>query len=146
MGAAEWPWLWSVQMIMYRQRGDIVLFQAEESLLFQVATWARTEGRFGVRLVTSQDPLIVARAIDDAILAIVDATSRPGEAMAILERSIARMGPGRIAVYGERMHEGLELFVRVRGVPLLLGPMSPPEWAAFFEPLVRIHMSSVESA
>ena len=37
-------------------------------------------------------------------------------------------------MYSERMHEGLEMFVRSRGALLLLGPLSEAEWDAFFEP------------
>jgi hypothetical protein len=132
-------------MILCRNRGEVVLFLAEESLLFQVATWVRSEGRFSLRLVTSPDPFTTARALDEAAIAIVDATREPGEAMGILERSLRRLGPGRLVVYSERMHEGLELFVRVRCVPLLLGPMSPPEWEAVFEPLARISMPLAEN-
>jgi hypothetical protein len=133
-------------MLFHLHRGEVVLFLAEESLLFQVATWVRTERRYSLRLVSSCDPLATARALDEAVIAIVDATREPGEALAVLERSIRRLGPGRLAVYSERMHDGLELFVRVRGAPLLLGPMSPPEWEAFFEPFVRVCTPLAEGA
>jgi hypothetical protein len=122
-------------MIFHLHRGEVVLFLAEESLLYQVATWMRAERRFSLRLVSSRDPLVMGRALDDAAVAIIDATREPGEAMAILEQGIRYLGPQRLAVYSEQMHQGLELFVRVRGVVLLAGPMTPAEWQGVFEPL-----------
>ncbi len=120
-------------MIIHRH-GDVVLFYAEESLLYQVAAWVRGEGRMSLRLVSSRDPVIVAQSLQDAVVAIIDATRRPGEAMAALERCLRRLGARQTAIYSEQMHHGLELFARVRSVQLLMGPMSPPEWDAFFEP------------
>jgi hypothetical protein len=132
--------------MIINRNGEVVLFFAEESLLFQVASWVRSEGRFSMRLVTSRDPVVIARALDDAIVAILDATRQPGEAMAVLERAVPRIGPRRVAVYSEQLHNGLEVFVRVRGVTLLAGPMSPPEWEAFFESLSRLSIPLAEGA
>jgi len=132
--------------MLINRNGEVVLFFAEESLLFQVASWVRNEGRFSMRLVSSRDPVVIARALDDAIVAILDATRQPGEAMAVLERALPRIGPRRIAVYSEQLHNGLEIFVRVRGVALLAGPMSPPEWEAFFESLSRLSIPLAERA
>ena len=132
-------------MLIHRH-GEVVLFYAEESLLFQVAGWARSEGRFSLRLVASRDPVIIGHALDDAVVAVVDATRQPGEALAVLERAIGRLGPRRIAVYSEAMHDGLEIFVRVRGVTLLVGPMGPPEWEAFFAPFAHLIVSLAEGA
>jgi len=126
--------------------GEVVLFYAEESLLYQVAGWVRSEGRLSMRLVSSRDPIVIARALDDAVVVIVDATRQPGEAMAVLERALPRIGPRRVAVYSEQLHNGLEVFVRVRGVTLLAGPMSPPDWEAFFEPLWRLSIPLAERA
>lgn len=132
--------------MLINRHGEVVLFFAEESLLFQVATWIRNEGRYSMRLVSSLDRAVIARAMDDALVAIVDATRQPGEAMAVLERALPRIGPRRIAVYSEQLHDGLEVFVRVRGVTLLAGPMSPPEWEAFFESLSRLSIPLAERA
>jgi hypothetical protein len=133
-------------MMINRHGGDVVLFYAEESLLYQVASWVRNEGRFSMRLVSSRDPVVVTRALDEAVVAIVDATRQPGEAMAVLERALQRIGPRRVAVYSEQLHNGLEVFVRVRGITLLAGPMSPPEWEAFFLPLETISIPLAERA
>lgn len=120
-------------MIIHRH-GDVVLFYAEQPLLTQVAAWVRGEGSLSLRLVSSRDPLIVARALGDAVVAIIDATRQPGEAMAALERCLRSLSARQTGIYSEQMHHGLELFARVRGVQLLMGPLSPPEWDAFFAP------------
>jgi hypothetical protein len=127
-------------MFRYLARDEVVLFLAEESLLFQVAAWVRTHGRYSLRLVMSSDPQVTARAADDAALAIIDATCRPGEALAILERELRCLGPQRLFVYSEQMHDGLELFVRVRGVTLLMGPMAAVEWEGALAPLAALTM------
>ena len=124
--------------MMITEHAEVVLFYAEESLLFQVAAWVRTAGRWSLRLVASRDPVVVARGLEGAAVAIVDATRHPGEAMAVLERGVAGFAGPRVVIYSERMHDGLELFTRVRGAPLLLGPMTTAEWNAFFEPFERL--------
>jgi hypothetical protein len=128
-------------MIM-NQYNEVILFYAEESLLFQVAGLVRAVGHWSLRLVSSRDPVVLARALADARVAIVDATEYPGEAMAVLERGLARLEPPCVMVYAEKMHEGLELFTRVRGAPLLLGPMAQVEWAAVFERCERLAVRS----
>jgi hypothetical protein len=132
--------------VIINHHGEVVLFYAEESLLYQVASWVRREGRFSMRLTTSRDPSVIAGALDDAVVAIADATRQPGEAMAVMERALLRIGPRRVAIYSEQLHNGLEIFVRVRGVTLLAGPMGPPDWEAFFEPLSRLSIPLAERA
>ena len=74
--------------------------------------------------------------LTDADLTIIDATDRPQEALATLARVHGASDRLTVAVYSERMHEGLELFVRQRGILLLLGPMEQHEWEALFERFV----------
>jgi hypothetical protein len=114
---------------------DIVLAYAGESLLCQVAAWVHHHQGFGLRLVSSRDPAAFEGAVADAARLVLDATEQPGAAMGGLERALTVLSPDRVAVYAETVHHGLELFVRVRGVPLLMGPLSPLDWAAFFKPL-----------
>lgn len=119
------------------RESDVVLLYPGQSLLLQAARWVRSADWPPPRLVASWDARQSAAELRDAAVAIIDATETPGEAMAALERCLPSLQPGRVAVYCEQVHAGLELFVRVRGVPLLLGPMSPREWSAFLEPMER---------
>ena len=104
---------------MNTQLGEIVLFYAEDSLLEQVSEWMCNSMMLPLNLVSSCSAFSVAEALDTAECAIIDATVNPGKAMDILQIALPLTGRDRLAVYTERTHDGLELFVRVRGVPFL---------------------------
>ena len=117
--------------------GDLLLVYPGVPLLTQVADWARDNGNTAVviRVLSSRDPLLVRSAVRNAAMVIVDATDQPGAAMGAVESAIAHTSPTNIVVYTEQVHAGLELFTRVRGVALIVGPMSRPEWDAWLESL-----------
>lgn len=52
--------------------------------------------------------------------------------MSALDELASLLDARHLAVYTERMHEGLERFVRVRGILLLLGPVEAAQWQAVF--------------
>ena len=114
---------------------EVVLFYPSRSLLAQVMEWTGKHRGFSVRLVRSCGPLSVSVALAESDIVIIDATEHPGPAMDVFRRAAPQMQRGKGAVYTEHLHDGLELFVRLRGVVLLLGPMEQSEWEAFFEPL-----------
>lgn len=114
------------------QLGEIVLFYADESLLRQVSEWMSDSMKLPLCLVSSCSAFSVAEAMNKAECAVIDATSKPAEAMDVLQLAIPLTGRDRLAVYTERTHDGLELFVRVRGVKFLIGPMSETEWEGVF--------------
>jgi len=120
--------------------GDLLIIYPGVHLLTQVADWARDNGNTAVvlRVFSSRDPLLIRAAVRHAAMVIVDATEQPGAAMAALESSIEHMSPTNIVVYTEQVHAGLELFTRVRGVALVVGPMSRPEWDAWLESLHQV--------
>lgn len=114
------------------QYRDIALYYPTESLLLQVAQWVHTHPYYHLRLVCSVHRGSVLAALKEAAAAIIDATERPDAAANMLEQ-IGKTARSRVVVYTEFPHEGLELFVRVRGVMFLLGPMEPEHWESFFE-------------
>jgi len=120
--------------------GDLLLVYPGVPLLTQVADWARDNGNTTVvlRILSSHDPLLIRAAVRHAAMVIVDATERPGAAMSAVESAIAHTSPTNIVVYTEQVHAGLELFTRVRGVALIVGPMSRPEWDAWLESLQQV--------
>jgi hypothetical protein len=120
--------------------GDLLLVYPGVQLLTQVADWARDNGNTAVvlRILSSRDPLLIRAAVRHAAMVIVDATERPGAAMSAVESAIAHTSPTNIVVYTEQVHAGLELFTRVRGVVLIVGPMSRPEWDAWLESLQQV--------
>lgn len=130
--------------MIIRPYGDVVLLYAEESLLLQIATLIEKTDWLSIRLVWSRNPVVIARSLADAVVAIVDATDYPGQAVATLEHCLTRLPHERVAVYTERTHQGLEVFTRVRGVQLLLGPMSQAEWDGLLGAFKRARLSLQE--
>ena len=115
---------------------DVVLYRAGRQLLLDVADWAGRHGRFPLRLVSSSRPVDIRESLSLSAFAVIDATTSPAEALRVLQ-TIVEMGAGeRVALYTESMHPGLELAVRLAGVPVLLGPLGPNEWEGVFESLV----------
>ena len=88
--------------------------------------------RAGLRPVGLGDSPVVERRR----LVLVDASDDHAQAIELFSQSVARLGSRRVAVYTERMHEGLELFVRTQGAWLLLGPLNNRQWEEFFSSML----------
>ena len=65
-------------------------------------------------------------------MALVDASDDHAQAIDLFSQAVARLGARHASVYTERMHEGLELFVRTQGAWLLLGPLTDEQWEDYF--------------
>ncbi len=131
-----------------QQGGEIVLFHAGESLLEQVADWARHHHRISLRLVSSHQTATVRRFMVQSTVAVIDATQHPRAALRTLQHvlEIPDYRPSAFAVYTEKMHAALETFVRCRGVLLLLGPMTQTEWSGFFDLVAPIAADRIEGS
>jgi hypothetical protein len=117
-------------MVFYTNSlSDIVLLHPTRSLLLQLHEWQKSRGGFALRLVSSGSLHVIREAVDHAVAAVIDATDHPDEAMEILQDSLEQAEPGKLVVYTEVLHDGLEMFVRTRGAPFWLGPMRQAEWA-----------------
>ena len=92
---------------------------------------ARTDCR--VRISRARRLPEIRAAIERAVAVVVDATGDHPQAVDAMLQAVARRGRDSVAVYTEHMHDGLELFVRMHGVLLLLGPMDGSEWDGFWE-------------
>jgi hypothetical protein len=103
-----------------------------ESLSGQVAQWA--EGRDDCRIapVFDRSAMAIRRSLDGADIALVDASDDHEQAIDLYSQAVARLGARKASVYTERMHEGLELFVRTHGSWLLLGPLTGEQWDDYF--------------
>ena len=112
---------------------DIVLFYPGEVLMEQVGAWAARNPNVKMIVSFSVLPTGIQSAADSVAVAVIDATEHPGPAMAALRHVMTRLGPESVAFYTEIVHPLLEMFVRVRGSLLLLGPMNADEWDGFFE-------------
>ena len=111
---------------------SIAVCYPTESLSQQVAQWARSHKDCGIAPVFGRLPLEIRRSLIGADVVLVDASDDHAQAIELFSQSVARLGSRRVAVYTEKMHEGLELFVRTQGAWLLLGPLENGRWEEFF--------------
>ena len=103
-----------------------------DSLSCQMAQWAGEHEECTVEPVFARSTLELRRLLQGADMVLIDATEDHAQAIDAFSQSIARLGSSRVTVYSERMHEGLELFVRKQGSWLLLGPLDRVEWEGLF--------------
>lgn len=110
----------------------LLVFYPTQSLAREIAAWSVGRGDCRVELVGARGVNEVRDAIRRADAVLVDATGDHGQAVDALVMALRAVGAAKTAVYTERMHEGLEPFVRRQGVLLLLGPLHGAEWQGFF--------------
>ena len=72
-----------------------------------------------------------------AAMVVIDATERPARAQEAFLHAVRRLGAEAVVMYTERMHDGLELFVRLRGSLFILGPLLAEQWEEYFEHVLR---------
>ncbi|MGA2798047.1 MAG: hypothetical protein ABSE63_10735, partial [Thermoguttaceae bacterium] len=112
----------------------IVLFYPGCLLADQIRDWAEQHG--GCRATVSFERSLpgIRKWARRAALAIIDASADPAQGTDAFLQSVSMLTSDAVAVYTEKMHDGLELLVRTFGAPLLLGPMNMNEWEEFLEP------------
>ncbi len=115
---------------------NIAVCYPTESLSHQMALWARKHEDCEIEPVFGRLPLEIRRSLNGAAMILVDASDDYAQAIELFSQSVARLGSHRVAVYTERMHEGLEIFVRTQGAWLLLGPLSDGQWEEFFSAML----------
>ncbi len=106
------------------------------SLSRQVALWARTHEDCEIEPVFDRSVLEIRRSLSGVDRVLVDASRDHAQAIQLFSQSIVGLGSRHVAVYTERMHEGLELFVRTQGAWLLLGPLNNWQWEEFFSSML----------
>jgi hypothetical protein len=111
---------------------DIVMFYPSTSLVRQMAAWARKHAEGRVMPAFARSVHEIRSSIEATDLVLVDATQDHAQAIDAFSQVLGHLGSGRTVVYTERMHEGLELFVRTQGAQLLFGPLSEGQWEGFF--------------
>jgi hypothetical protein len=120
--------------IRMQTASGIVLFYPGSLLAGQIHDWAEQHG--GCRATVSFERSLpgIRKWARRAALAIIDASSDPAQGTDAFLQSVNMLTSDAVAVYTEKMHDGLELMVRTFGAPLLLGPMNVNEWEEFLEP------------
>lgn len=122
---------------------DVAVMYPTASLQEQVGAWAGQCGGASVRTSSPTTPSSLRRELVGRPLTLLDATEHPAEAREALAQVVEDLGRDSVAVYTEQMHEGLEVFVRMQGVLLFLGPMGPEEWQEAMSTMQRRHESNL---
>ena len=122
----------TIETVVHR----IAVCYPTESLSCQMALWARKHEDCGIEPVFVRSALEIRRSLDGAERVLVDASDDHAQAIDLFSQSVARLGSRHVAVYTERMHEGLELFVRTQAAWLLLGPLNNGQWEEFFSTML----------
>ena len=117
---------------------EIVVFYACESLGNQIASCAREHQSYSFSPAHARSAFEIRKVIQGAGMVLVDATEDHAQAIEAFSQALTHFGPDRVAIYTERMHEGLELFVRTQGAPLLFGPLRNAQWNGFFQRLLTL--------
>jgi hypothetical protein len=116
---------------------EVLLLYPGEHLESLARRWLRAHRECRLRVSGARSLPAIRRALEGATAVIVDATDDHAQAVDALLQAVARRGSKAVAVYTERMHDGLELFVRMQGALLLLGPINDREWDGFCRPRVQ---------
>ena len=111
----------------------IVLFYPGRLLASQIHDWAEQHGGCRATVTFERSLPGIRRWARRAALAIIDASLDPAQGTDAFLQSVNMLKSDAVAVYTEKIHDGLELLVRTFGAPLLLGPMSMEEWEEFLE-------------
>jgi hypothetical protein len=112
---------------------EVVMFYPSDSLACQIAAWMERWPHCLVAASFAESISGMRRAAARGRLVLLDATRDPSRARAALALVLAWRGPEAVVAYTEKMHPGLELFVRARGAMLLLGPLSVAQWHGLFQ-------------
>ena len=112
---------------------DVLLMYPGVSLTDQVQAWAGRHPDCQMAVSYERSLPKIRKLLDHAQSAVVDGTDDPSLAADTFLQAVARQGTDAVTMYTEKTNGDLELLVRVRGSPFLLGPMSEDEWDELFE-------------
>jgi hypothetical protein len=139
-----------IKQTVMKTASGIVLFYPSRLLQVQIHDWAEQHG--GCRATVSFERSLpsIRKCVRRAALAVIDASEDPAQATDAFLQSVGVLKSDAVAVYTEKVHDGLEMLVRMLGAPLLLGPMSMEEWEEFldhkFPSLIPLAASSLPIA
>jgi hypothetical protein len=131
-------------VLKYGNNMDIAVLLPGESLLTQIADWAQRHSQFSLNVIHSAGRQAVLDAFQRAAKVVIDGSTQPALAMDVLDMSTTCVEANDILLYTERASAPLEIFVRVRGVALVLGPIVPSEWDAMLQSSITRHANCWE--
>lgn len=129
-------------MVQQADGMDVAIFYPDDRLLSDLSEWFYRNPRFHLQVVLSRQMSVMRSIAAQATFSVINATQCLDSAINALGVALECAPCERILLYTERMHDGLELFVRCRGVLMLLGPASQIEWEAALRAAKRpIHVA-----
>ncbi len=134
-----------MSVLNFPATADLLLLYPGESLMDQISLWTPRHPERQVATSFERSLPKIRTLLRNAGAAMVDATEDPSQATDAFLQAVARLGAGDVAMYTEVLHEGLELFARVRGSLFLLGPLFDEQWEEFLERWLRTKGTSPAS-
>ncbi len=138
---SEWLGVFAVVDVS-RSALNLTVFYAQGDLARKLREAASSDGGVKLHFVEAVGPASVRAAAkcleqlgvaDPAFRAVlIDGTRRPTSALRAVQDVAKCIDARLVTVHSELVHPGLELFVRMRGALLLLGPLEPPQWQDYF--------------
>jgi len=121
-----------VNVLQTKKTADVLLLYPGDSLKEQITCWSGQHPERQAELSSERSLPKIRALLHRATTVLIDATSDPCMATDAFLQAIARLGAGAVAVYTEKMHDDLELFVRMHGSLFLLGPLWNEQWEDYF--------------
>jgi len=115
---------------------DVLLLYPADSLKDQIGLWSMRHPERQVEASFERSLPEIRKLLRGAASAMVDATADPAQATDAFLQAVARLGANAVTMYTESMHDGLELFARMRGSLFLLGPLWDEQWEELFDRLL----------
>jgi hypothetical protein len=112
---------------------DVLLFYPGPSLRERALHW---NGRWNIETSSVGQLPAVRRMSRRSGAVVIDATADSSRAVDAFLQAVACLGPEAVMMYTEKTDAYLELFVRMRGSLLLLGPLFDHEWDEVFQSLL----------
>lgn len=116
---------------------DVLLFYPGESLRDQLGIWAVHGSERHVETSFERSLPEIRRLLRNAGAVVIDASEDPSQAADAFLQAVTQLGANAVTMYTEKMHDDLEMFVRMRGSLFILGPLFEQPWDELFERSLR---------
>lgn len=116
---------------------DILVFYPSESLGDQFGFWSSRHLDRQVETSFERSLPEVRRLLRNAGTAVIDATDDASQATDTFLQAVTQLGANAVTMYTERMHDDLEMFVRMHGSLFILGPLFVQQWEELIEQALR---------
>lgn len=116
---------------------DVLLFYPGESLGDQLGLWTARHPDRQVETSFERSLPEIRKLLRNAGIALIDATENPSQATDAFLQAVTQLGANVVTMYTEKMHDDLEMFVRMHGSLFILGPLFEQQWDDLIKRLLR---------